>query len=76
MELFSKQCLKHLSCGILWCLGFVQTYVFIRLYWLVSCVIPTYSMSPTLLAGDYIIISLRIPGRRLVREDNARLGHL
>lgn len=75
MELFSKQCLKHLSCGILWCLGFVQTYVFIRLYWLVSCVIPTYSMSPTLLAGDYIIISLRIPGRRLVREDNARLGH-
>lgn len=60
MKLFSKQCLKRLGWGILWCLGLVQVYVFIRLYWLVSCVIPTYSMSPTLLAGDYIISSLQL----------------
>lgn len=42
---------------------------------LASCVIPTFSMSPTLMAGDYIIASLRIPGRREIRKDNIRSGH-
>ena len=29
------------------------------------CVIPTYSMSPTLLGGDYILASLQIRGVEL-----------
>ena len=47
-----------------------QCYVLVRLYLFASCVIPTYSMAPTLLGGDYIIASLRIPGRRVWEEDN------
>lgn len=46
-----------------------QCYVLARLYLFTSCVIPTYSMAPTLLPGDYIITSLRIPGRRIWEED-------
>lgn len=74
-KLLSKQYLKCLGWGILWCLAFMQIYIIIRLYWLTSCVIPTYSMSPTLLAGDYIIASLRIPGRRLLEKDTVRSKH-
>ena len=44
-----------------------------RLYWLASCVIPTYSMSPTLIEGDYIITNLQIPGRRILKKN--RDGH-
>lgn len=51
-----------------------QCYVMARLYLFTSCVIPTYSMAPTLIAGDYIITSLRIPGRREWEEDGN--GHL
>lgn len=50
-------------------------YVFIRWYWLVSCSIPTYSMSPTLTRGDYIIASMQIPGRRVYEEIPSRPGH-
>lgn len=52
--------------GILFCL--FQAYVLVRVYWLTSCVIPTYSMSPTLVEGDYIIANLQIPGRRIMEE--------
>lgn len=31
-----------------------QIYLSVRIYWFTFCVIPTYSMSPTLLGGDYI----------------------
>lgn len=44
-------------------------YVMARLYLFASCVIPTDSMYPALLSGDYIIASLRIPGRRVWKED-------
>lgn len=47
-----------------------QLYILARLYLFASCVIPTYSMSPTLQGGDYIITSLQIPGRR-IWEKNA-----
>ncbi|WP_294629536.1 signal peptidase I [uncultured Bacteroides sp.] len=50
-----------------------QCYVLARLYLFASCVIPTCSMSPTLLGGDYIITSLQIPGRRIWEEDSC--GH-
>ena len=36
-----------------------------------SCAIPTYSMSPTLVGGDYILASMQIPGRRVFKEDSA-----
>lgn len=45
-----------------------QVYVLIRSYWLVSCTIPTYSMSPTLIGGDCILASMQIPGRRMWEE--------
>ena len=53
--------------GILFLL--FQGYVWVRLYWLSSCVIPTYSMSPTLIEGDYIVANLQIPGRRVLKEN-------
>lgn len=46
-----------------------QLYIFVRLYLFVSCIIPTQSMSPTLVRGDYLIVSLQIPGRRGWHED-------
>lgn len=52
-----------------------QLYFSVRLYWLVSCAIPTYSMSPTLVGGDYILASMRIPGRRICEEDTSRPEH-
>lgn len=55
---------------LLWGLILFQFYLFIRIYWLVSCVIPTYSMSPTLSIGDYICVSLQIPGRRVFMTDS------
>ena len=60
--------LERVGWSILGCFILFQLYVGIRLYLLASCVIPTYSMSPTLLAGDYIIASLRIPGRRELEQ--------
>ena len=50
-----------------------QVYLFIRFYWIVSFFIPTYSMAPTLLGGDYIIVSMQIPGRRIMNSDSGRL---
>lgn len=52
-----------------------QIYLSIRIYWFTFCIIPTYSMSPTLLGGDYIITSLQIPGRRIVEDDKLKYGH-
>lgn len=50
-----------------------QLYILIRIYWIASCVIPTPSMSPTLLEGDYIVADLQIPGRRIFKDsDNER----
>ena len=49
-----------------------QIYLSVRIYWFTFCVIPTYSMSPTLLGGDYILASLQIPGRRIIEEDESR----
>ena len=64
-----KPTLKRCMCvsGILFLL--FQGYVWVRLYWLSSCVIPTYSMSPTLIEGDYIVANLQIPGRRVLKEN-------
>ena len=56
---------------VLFCLFVLfQFYIFLRMYWIASCVIPTYSMSPTLFRGDYICVSLQIPGRRVFMTDS------
>ena len=72
MKKKTKCTLRKVGWSILGSLGLFQIYLFIRLYLLVSCVIPTSSMSPTLIAGDYIIASLRIPGRRDIVLYNER----
>lgn len=59
------RCLKKGGCILLGSLFIAQLYITIRIYWFVSCVIPTPSMSPTLIDGDYIIANLQIPGRRI-----------
>ncbi|WP_291529093.1 signal peptidase I [Bacteroides sp. UBA939] len=64
-----KQIFKKLGYIVLGLFALFQIYLFIRLYWLASCSIPTYSMSPTLKNGDYILVSLQIPGRREINED-------
>ena len=75
MNLKTKRILRRIGWSIFGCFGLFQIYVLIRLYLVTSCVIPTYSMSPTLTAGDYIIASLRIPGRREIKKDGARPEH-
>ena len=66
--------LKKIGKSLLVLFVLFQCDVVARLYLFASCVIPTYSMSPTLLGGDYIITSLQIPGRRIWKEDSC--GHL
>lgn len=40
-----------------------------RVYFFVSCVIPSDSMQPTLLRDDYVYVTQRIPGRRILKYD-------
>lgn len=60
---------KKIICTVFFLFLFFEFYIFIRIYWIVSCVIPTYSMSPTLIEGDYVFVSLQIPGRRILDKD-------
>lgn len=64
-----KRVLKKLIRLFLGLFILFQIYFMIRLYWLTSCAIPTNSMTPTLLGGDYIFTSMQIPGRRIFEED-------
>ena len=75
MKYHVRRILKGIGWSLLTCFILFQVYVAIRLYLVASCAIPTYSMSPTLLAGDYIITTLQIPGRRILKNDNTREGH-
>ena len=47
-----------------------QIYFWMRSYLFTSCFIPTDSMTPTLLEGDYIYTSLQIPGRRIFEKNS------
>lgn len=53
-----------------------EFYLFTRLYIFVSCVIPTYSMDPTIKAGDYIYVTQLIPGSRSLSDDKEHPGLL
>ena len=47
-----KRALKKFGWALLGLFILFQIYFSVRVYWLVSCTIPTYSMSPTLVGGD------------------------
>lgn len=70
-----KRILKRSARVLLVLFILFQVYFSIRIYWLTSCAIPTYSMSPTLVGGDYILASMQIPGRRTWEEDISHPGH-
>ena len=53
-----KRALKKFGWALLGLFILFQIYFSVRVYWLVSCTIPTYSMSPTLVGGDYILVSV------------------
>lgn len=50
---------------VFWCCMFVVAFLLIRILLLSSFKIPTGSMEPTLIEGDYILVSKIIPGARL-----------
>lgn len=64
-----KHLLKKSTYPLLGVFLLIEVCVLVRIYYFASCVIPTYSMSPTLLRGDYICVSLEIPGRRFLSID-------
>lgn len=64
-----KRGLGYAGIGLLAGLLLFELYVMARLYLFASCHIPTGSMTPALVGGDYIIVSLRIPGRRVWQAD-------
>ena len=70
-----KRALKKFGWALLGLFILFQIYFSVRVYWLVSCTIPTYSMSPTLVGGDYILVSVQIPGRRIYKKDPLRPEH-
>ena len=64
-----KSFLKYLF-AVLFAGFIIYEIVFIcRIYFFVSCVIPSDSMQPTLLQGDYVYVTQRIPGRRVLEYD-------
>ena len=64
-----KSCLFVLTSLFIGGLLIWQIYICIRLHFYVSCFVPTDSMSPTIVSGDYIGVSLLIPGRRVEVEN-------
>lgn len=70
-----KRALKKFGWALLGLFILFQIYFSVRVYWLVSCTIPTYSMSPTLVGGDYILVSVQIPGRRIYKKHPLRPEH-
>lgn len=71
-----KRALKKFGWALLGLFILFQIYFSVRVYWLVSCTIPTYSMSPTLVGGDYILVSVQIPGRRIYKKVSFTAGTL
>ena len=53
-------------------IGFViyEIALICRIYLFVSCFIPSDSMQPTMLKGDYVYVTQRIPGRRILMSDS------
>lgn len=64
-----KKWVARIGISLLVLIALVEVYVYVRIYWLASCVIPTSSMAPTIIPGDYVLVSLQIPGRRMVTKE-------
>lgn len=60
-----------------WGFGLFQVYIFLRLYVFASCVIPTSSMCPTILPGEYVYASLYSEelGKKEVERDDIVIFH-
>lgn len=60
-----------------WGFGLFQIYLFLRLYVFASCVVPTSSMCPTILPGDYVYASLYPEeiGRKKVERNDIVIFH-
>lgn len=46
-----------------------QIILICRIFFYVSCIIPSDSMQPTLIRNDYIYVSQRVPGPRILKYD-------
>lgn len=53
----------------------LQVCIALRFCVFTPCTMPSYSMAPTLIAGDRMIASQCIPGRRVLEEVPERPGH-
>ena len=62
--------LKYLFVVLFFCFIIYEIIFICRVYFFVSCVIPSDSMQPTLLKGDYVYVTQRIPGRRVLEYDS------
>ncbi len=60
-----QQASYHVVNILFWCCMAVVCFLCIQVLFLSSFKIPTGSMEPTLLAGDYILVNKTIPGARL-----------
>jgi len=59
---------KTLFICLKWTLFLLCTIIFaiaMRVFFLASFVIPTYSMAPTILPGDFVLVNKMIPGPRI-----------
>jgi signal peptidase I len=68
---FRKKLWRILKSILGWLLFLICTIIFaiaLRVFLLASFVVPTWSMSPTLIAGDYIFVNKMIPGPRIFRS--------
>jgi signal peptidase I len=63
-----KKILKSILWWILLLIFSIIFAVTLRIFLLASFVIPTYSMSPTLIPGDFIFVNKMIPGPRIFKS--------
>jgi signal peptidase I len=63
-----KRIIKSILGWILFLIFVIVFAIALRVFLLASFLIPTWSMSPTLLSGDYIFVNKMIPGPRIFRS--------
>lgn len=70
-EILRKIIYKRVSLIALFIILLFEIYFLGRSYLFATCFIPTYSMSPTLKAGDYVFVTFLVPGRRILVENDS-----
>ncbi|GHT15099.1 hypothetical protein FACS189426_22370 [Bacteroidia bacterium] len=74
MKYFWKPLFKHLLIGIKIFVTAILLAIILRIFVLSSFHIPTPSMEPSVLAGDYIIVNKLAYGARIVKNFNFMKG--